>query len=148
MGLHKVTFSGSGQLDDGGEFLGIFSNHTGAQGKKVGSDLEIATQNVILEGHHHTRFRRFHRRRIFSIVSGKYYALFSGFGIVLFQKSIGPDIPVKDENLGIRPELFDMKGIFDGALAADSGAVGVLVVSRSHTLDHDHPVQIPGPFFF
>ena len=56
MSLHKVTFCSSGQFDNGGEFLGIFSNHTGAQRKKVGTDLEAAAKNVILEGNHHTRF--------------------------------------------------------------------------------------------
>ncbi len=40
MSLHKVTFCGSGQLYNGGEFLGIFSNHTCAQRKKVGTDPE------------------------------------------------------------------------------------------------------------
>ena len=38
--------------------------------------------------------------------------------------------------------VLDMKGVFDGALAADPGTVGVFIVSGADALDHDHLIQI------
>ena len=116
--------------------------------RRSASTLKLAAQNMILEGDRNPFFRRFHRRRIFRLIPEENHAQFPCFGIIIFQQAIGPDVPVKDKDLGIRVKFFDVKGIFDGALAADPGTIGIFFVSRSHTLNHDHLVQILGPFFF
>ena len=60
-----------------------------------------------------------------------------------------PDIYVKNENLGVRPVLFDEKSIFNGIHAANIAAVWVATLaSRAYTLEKGHflgPLTIGGP---
>ena len=64
--------------------------------------------------------------------------------IIILQQAVGANVPVEDIDVRFRVQFFDVEGVLNGALAADAGTIGILLVSGAHALDHDHPVEVIG----
>ena len=103
---------------------------------------------MIFESDHNTLISCLSLWRIILTVVRENDALLSGLGVVVLQHAIHTHVSVKDVHICIRIQFLDMKGILDCALTADAGAVGVLLISGSHALDHDHFFKVIGPFHF
>ncbi len=73
---------------------------------------------MIKKSHLHAILGRCHLGRVLRRIPEEQNTLLPGFFIVLLQKTIGPDIPIQDIDVGIRVIFTDMQRILYGVLAA------------------------------
>ena len=98
---------------------------------------------MILESHFKVIAVLLHQRWIILVIPEEKDAFFAGLGIVIFQQSVGANIPVQNVYIHIGIDVFQVQSVFDGRLAADSGAIGIFLVAGTDTLDHNRGFRIP-----
>ena len=76
-------------------------------------------------------------RLFFFVIPDEDDSGFPGHPVILLSKTIGPNIAVKDINIGIRTFLLDAKGILNRHGTAYAAAIGMLIIAGTYTLDHD-----------
>ena len=146
MGFHEKPFRISVQFHDPGQVFGVLCHHPGTEGHQIRFDLKIPLQDVVFDRNQKASVIGCDHRRGFGIKSDKYHTLFPGLGVVVFQQSVCADIPVEHKDLGIRILFLYRQSILYGTLAADPRAVRILIVSRSHALNHHNGRKVGNPF--
>src|SRR4030042_2054121 len=77
-------------------------------------------------------------RRSLTSITDKDYAGFTCLLVVFFTETIGPYIPVKHKHINPGILFFHFKSIFNRHGAAETAAIGSLVVTRAGALNHHY----------
>jgi hypothetical protein len=129
VGFHEISILISWHLEDRGQFLCVPGSHASTQGEQVGRDSEIPLKHVISENNTEAILSGFHLRGGILVKPEEQDPFLPRFSVVVLQFSIGPNVTIKDVDIGLWIEFFDVQGILNGALAAYPRTVWMFFVS-------------------